>query len=138
MKPQEKARKLRPYIEKAAQSLDDIDALEAVDLYPEWSGENVDYEAGIRLRFGDKLYKVLQPHTSQKTWSPDVTPSLYALVFIPDPEVIPDWIQPDSTNPYMKGDKVKHNGKTWESLIDNNIWEPGVVGTETLWAEINS
>lgn len=134
----ELARKLRPYIEKAAQSLDDTDALEAVYLYPEWSGESVDYKADIRLRYGDKLYKVLQPHTSQKTWSPDVTPSLYALVLIPDPEVIPDWIQPDSTNPYMKGDKVKHNDKTWESLIDNNIWEPGVVGTEALWAEINS
>jgi hypothetical protein len=31
---------------------------------------------------------------------------------------------------------VTHNGKTWESLIDNNVWEPGAVGTETLWKEI--
>ena len=29
-------------------------------------------------------------------------------------------------------------GKTWESLIDNNTWEPGVVGTETLWSEVVS
>ena len=32
----------------------------------------------------------------------------------PDPE----WEQPGSTNGYSKGDKVTHNGKTWESLVD--------------------
>ena len=59
-------------------------------------------------------------------------PSLWAKVLIPDPEVIPVWEQPESTNPYMKGDKVKHKGKTWSSTIDNNVWEPGVYG----WAEV--
>lgn len=28
------------------------------------------------------------------------------------------------------------NGKTWESLADNNVWEPGVIGTESLWKEV--
>ena len=46
------------------------------------------------------------------------------------------WVQPDSTNPYAKGDKVTHIGKTWESLVDNNVWEPGAVGTENLWKEV--
>ena len=50
----------------------------------------------------------------------------------PDPE----WEQPGSTNGYSKGDKVTHNGKTWESLVDNNVWEPGVIGTESLWKEV--
>ena len=36
----------------------------------------------------------------------------------------------------MKDDKVSHNGKIWISLIDNNVWEPGVVGTESLWKEV--
>lgn len=48
-----------------------------------------------------------------------------------DPTV-PAWVQPDSTNAYMKGDKVEHNGKTWESDIDNNVWEPSVYG----WSEV--
>jgi C-terminal processing protease CtpA/Prc len=30
------------------------------------------------------------------------------------------------------GDKVTHNGKVWESIVDNNSWEPGVYG----WTEI--
>lgn len=78
------------------------------------------------------LYTVLQAHTSQATWTPDVSPSLFARVLIPDPEVVPDWVQPDSTNPYMTGDKVRHNDKVWESTVDNNVWEPGVYG----WIEV--
>jgi hypothetical protein len=61
-----------------------------------------------------------------------VAPSLFAKVLIPDIDVIPEWVQPDSTNPYMKGDKVTYKGKTWISTIDNNVWAPGEYG----WDEI--
>ena len=122
--------KLRPLIEKAAESLDDTDALEAVNLYPEWSGDSIPYVLGYRVRFNGLLYKVLQAHTSQPGWTPIAAPSLFAKVLIPDPTVIPEWEQPDSTNPYMKGDKVTYNGQIWESTIDNNVWVPG---TGNLW-----
>lgn len=120
----ELARKLRPYIEKAALSLDDADALEAKELYPQWSEDVVNYEVGQRVRYEGILYKVLQKHTSQPNWTPTNAPSLFAKVLIPDPEVIPDWEQPDSTNPYMRGDKVRFEGNIYESVIDNNIWSP--------------
>ena len=32
---------------------------------------------------------------------------------------------------------MRHNGKVWESLVDNNVWEPGAQGTETVWREIS-
>lgn len=131
----ELAMKLRPYIEKAAQNLEDVDALEAVQLYPKWA-VGVSYEVGYRVRYNDILYSVLTAHQSQETWTPDVSPSLFAKVLIPDETVIPEWEQPDSTNPYSKGDKVTHNGKIWESLVDGNVWEPGAVGTESLWVEV--
>ena len=73
---------------------------------------------------------------AQETWTPDTAVSLWAKVLTDPSGGILAWVQPDSTNPYMKGDKVTHNGKTWESLIDNNVWEPGVVGTESLWKEV--
>ena len=79
------------------------------------------------------LYKCLQDHTVQVDWTPTAASSLWAKVLIPDPDVIPEWEQPDSTNPYMKGDKVTHNGKTWVSDIDNNVWTPGVYG----WTEVS-
>lgn len=126
------ALKLRPLIEKAVQSLDDVDAIEAVTLYEKWSGDSKQYTVGQRLQYNGILYTVLQAHTSQPTWTPTDAPSLFAKVLIPDPTVIPEWEQPDSTNPFMKGNKVTHNGKTWISDIDNNVWEPGVYG----WHEV--
>ena len=117
------ARRLRPLIEKAAQSLDDAAALEAVLLFPEWQ-TNTAYTAGQKVRYAGILYAVLQAHTSQDGWPPDAAPSLFARVLIPDPDVIPDWEQPDSTNAYMTGDKVRFDGKVYESLIDNNVWSP--------------
>lgn len=119
----ELARKLRPYIEKAAVSLSDEDALEAKNLFPNWKAD-FPYEKDVRVLFEGILYRCLQAHTSQDAWTPTAAPSLWAKVLIPDPEVIPEWEQPDSTNPYMKGDKVMFEGQTYESLIDNNIWSP--------------
>ena len=129
----EKARQLRAYIEKASASLDDTDALNAIELYPVWA-DDVSYVAGDRVRYDGVLYKCLQAHTSQPDWTPDAAPSLWAKVLIPDETVIPAWEQPDSTNPYMQGDKVTHNGKTWVSDIDNNVWTPGVYG----WSEVSA
>ena len=70
------------------------------------------------------LDSVLQDHTSQASWEPGAAPSLFAKVLIPDPDVIPEWEQPDSTNAYKKGDKVRFEGKVYKSLIDNNVWSP--------------
>lgn len=118
---------MRAFIEQAAQSLDDAAALQAVCLHPHWAAGQA-YAAGYKVQRGGALYKCLQAHTAQADWTPDAAPSLWAKVLIPDPDVIPEWEQPDSTNPYSAGDKVIHNGKTWVSGIDNNVWEPGVYG----------
>ena len=129
----ELARKLRPYIQKAAISLNDEDALQAKELYPMWSGNGIQYQKDARVRYNEVLYKVLQAHTSQEAWTPQAAPSLFAKVLIPDENVIPEWQQPDSTNPYQVGDKVSHNGKVWQNTIANNVWQPGVYG----WNQIN-
>lgn len=128
----EKALQLRTMIEKASVSLEDADALGAVELFPMWGVGN-SYAAGDRARYGGVLYRCLQGHEAQEAWTPADTPSLWARVLIPDPGEIPEWEQPDSTNPYMKGDKVRHNDKVWVSAVDNNVWEPGVYG----WDEVN-
>lgn len=109
----------------------DATALNAVEIYPAWR-EGVSYMTGQRVRRAGTLYTVLQDHTSQADWTPEAAHSLFAKVLIPDPETIPEWEQPDSTNPYASGDKVTHNGKTWISDIDGNVWEPGVYG----WSEV--
>ena len=128
-----KAKQLRQLIERIAATLDDKTALTGVELFPMWAIGRA-YATGDRVQHGGTLYKVLQAHTSQADWTPDATPALFAKVLIPDETIIPEWEQPDSTNPYSKGDKVAHNGKTWISDIDNNVWEPGVYG----WTEANT
>lgn len=121
----ELAHKLRAYIEKAAISLDDADALEAPNLFPNWTADKTDeYKVDERVRYNNILYKCLQAHIPQEAWTPVAATSLWAKVLIPDENVIPEWEQPDSTNAYMMGDKVSFEGKIYESVIDNNIWSP--------------
>ena len=127
------ARQLRKLLENQTATMTDEQILKFPAFVEKWrSGQK--YEVGKRLEYNGTIYKVLTEHTSQDDWTPDVSPSLFAKILIPDPTVIPEWEQPDSTNPYMTGDKVTHNGKMWESDIDNNVWEPGVYG----WSEVNA
>ena len=114
-------------------SVDDNTALRMVEFYPEWASGQA-YTAGYKVQHGGNLWRCLQSHTSQSGWEPENAPSLWAKVLIPDENVVPEWEQPDSTNPYSAGDKVTHNGKTWVSDVDNNVWEPGVYG----WTEVTA
>lgn len=119
----ELARKLRPYIEKAALSLSDEDALEASNLFPYWE-DAIAYKVDDRVRYDGDLYKCLQAHTSQIAWTPTAATSLWTKVLIPDENIIPEWEQPSSTNGYMIGDKVLFNSEIYESVINNNVWSP--------------
>lgn len=108
--------------------LTDEQALEMPLLFPKWQAGK-EYAVGDRVLYLGTLYKVIQAHTSQYGWEPDITPSLFAknlIVKDDDGEQvdIPEWEQPGSTNPYMKGDKVRFEGKIYQSLIDNNVWSP--------------
>jgi chitodextrinase len=112
-------------------SATDKQATEAPAVYPTWR-EDVDYLVDDRILYNGILYRVITSHTSQADWAPDVAASLFAKVLIPNENVIPEWEQPDSTNPYMTGDKVTYGGKTWISSVDNNVWAPGTYG----WSEV--
>lgn len=117
-----------------AQSLTDEQALQVKAIYPAYDPNGVVYAKDFKATYNGDLYKCLQTHTSQADWTPENAPSLWAKVLAGQEGTgIGEWEQPDSTNPYMTGDQVTHNGKTWESLVDNNVWEPGAQGTEALW-----
>lgn len=123
----EKARALRKLIEQMAEKLTDTEALEGVELFPLWKTEKT-YQTGDRVRYEDTLYKCLQPHTSQETWTPTDAPSLWARVDDPHEE-FPEWVQPTgSTDAYMKGDKVTYKEQHYVSDVDNNVWAPDVYG----------
>lgn len=123
----ERAIKLRKVISDAMQSIDDETAVDFPLLYPEWD-VGKQYEVGIKLLYNNELYKVLQAHTSQADWTPDIAVSLFAKVLAgQDGTDIGVWVQPDSTNPYMIGDRVHYptmDDPIYESTIDNNVWSP--------------
>lgn len=129
-----RAKALRAQIESNATVMPDEEAVQFVELFPNWSPNGVSYTTDTRVRYNGVLYRVLQDHVSQEEWTPTAAASLFAKVLIPDENVIPEWEQPDSTNPYMAGDTVTHNGQTWTSDVDNNVWEPGVYGWTAVTA----
>lgn len=104
----------------------DEEALKVKALYPDWEdmAEGSTLAVGQRVNYNDILYNVIQEHQKQLAWNPVEAPSLFAKVLIPDENVIPEWEQPDSTNPYKTGDKVSYNGNAYVSLIDGNVWNP--------------
>ena len=138
-----KAKQYRRALQMFAQSLtDESTMMEIADIYPKWNSKGYSYKSGAIFSYGvndfneTQLYIVLQDHTSQTNWTPDTTASLYKKVGIDD-SGLPIWTQPlGATDAYNVGDKVIHNGVTYESLVDNNVWEPGAAGTETLWKAV--
>ena len=60
-------------------SVDDATAVRMVAFYPEWAKDTA-YTIGYKVQYHGKLYKVIQAHTSQETWTPDITASLYTRI----------------------------------------------------------
>ena len=123
--------KIREIIEKASASLEDTDALDAVELFPLWA-VGVAYSVGERVQYDGKLYKVVQAHTSQADWTPPLVPALFTEVA--KPGEIPVWKQPTGAHDaYNTGDKVHYptaDDPVYISTADNNVWAPGVYGWE--------
>ena len=109
----------------ALSKLDDETALDVTALFPAWAVGKA-YAVDERIRYGEKLYRCVQAHTSQDNWTPDATPALWAEVA--KPGTIPVWKQPTGAqDAYSKGDKVKYpdeDGDVYESLIDANVYSP--------------
>lgn len=131
------AEQFRKAVQYFATTLPEEKALVVSSIFDEWA-VNVKYVTGDWVAYGvnavgdPQLYQVLQDHTSAAEWTPDTATSLYKAVGI-DPSGIPLWVQPlGATDAYNIGDIVMHNGKKWESSIDNNVWEPGVYGWEEV------
>lgn len=116
-------------MDTALANLTDETAINVIILFPEWQ-PNHQYDLNYRLRYKNKLYKVVQAHTSQIEWEPNLTPALFTEVA--KPNEIPVWKQPTGVqDAYMNGDQVYYptsNDDIWQSDIDNNVWQPGVYG----------
>ena len=127
------AEQFRRALQMFAASLDDEKAMEVATIYDPWQ-EGKAYAVGEFLTYGvngvgdPQLYKVVQAHTSQSDWRPNMTPALYVAIGL-DENGYPVWSQPTGAHDaYNKGDIVDCESVLWISDIDGNVWTPGVSG----------
>ena len=123
--------------------------------YPIWTqplGAVDAYNIGDIVSYNGKLYKSI---INANVWAPDVYPAGWEEYTestgggdsgetggggttepeTPSTETIPDFVQPTGAHDaYKKGDKVKFEGKTYESLIDANTYSPSAYPAG--WKEI--
>jgi chitodextrinase len=108
--------------------------IQAYPTYPAWQS-GTSYSVGNIVEYQSRLWRVIQAHTSQTTWQPPNVPALFVQTH-KDGE-IPNWRQPlGAHDAWPLGAKVRHSNKVWQSLVAANVWEPGTVGTSSLWQEI--
>lgn len=125
----ENARAIREAMDFAGATLSEENARVCVHLYRPWS-VGVTYKVNEYLTYGKnsvgdpQLYKVVQEHTSQADWTPDIVPALFTAIGL-DEEGYPVWSQPTGAHDaYNRGDIVDYNGVLYESLIDGNVYSP--------------
>lgn len=122
----ELARQFRKFIEQMSVNATDEEALNNIEAFPKWEVGKLYDIIGERIRYNDKLYKVLTEHRSQADWTPDVAVSLYVKVHQQDPgDEWPEYVQPTGVHDaYMTGDKVTFEGEHYICQIDNCVWSP--------------
>lgn len=77
----ERAKQLRRAMMTSAETFTDEQAANVPTLYPEWVvGEFVATDARRFYAVDGKLYRCVQEHNTQADWTPDVTPSLWAVI----------------------------------------------------------
>ena len=127
-KPPEKI-VLREKLDSIAAALPDEIAAEHPDMYPMWTA-GMALKANDRIQHDGGLYRVQQAHTAEHPPSVN-TAALYTR--IQSPGAVQAWVTGQS---YAKNVQVTHGGKTWISMVDNNVWEPGAAGVyANIWKE---
>ena len=112
-------------------TIDDVTVAEHPARFANWE-VGISYGVGNIRNYNGNLYRCVQAHTSQESWSPENAASLWAKIGEPSVEY-PEWSQPiGAHDAYMNGDKVSYNNSNWVSTVDNNVWQPGVYG----WDEV--
>ena len=125
-----KAEEARDKLDEIAQALPDDIAVEHPDLYPVWM-EGMALKANDRIQHEGGLYRVQQAHTAEHPPSVN-TAALYTRINAPG--AVQAWVTGQS---YSKDAQVAHGGKTWISMVDNNVWEPGAAGVfDSIWKEV--
>ena len=124
--PEEIVDKLKKLLQDKVAQQTDEEALENIELFPTWQSKiGIQVEAGERLYFDDKLFKVLQTHIPQEDWRPDVALSLYVQVVIEaDSGTIDNPIQYAMNMELVEGKYYAEDGVTYLCIraLAQSVW----------------
>ena len=90
------------FLKAARLTADDQTALTGIELYPAWS-VGIAVSVGDRHQYNGKLYKVIQAHTTQADWTPDITPNLWTVIDVTHAGTIDDPIPAVAGMEYVYG-----------------------------------
>ena len=124
-----------------ASEMDGTQLIAEEDNIPLWSEDAVYTLAhiGFPVQDGGQIFTILQPHTPAHNPGvhPAELPAIYSIKHTKDINKAKPYLAPNGTSGlYFMGEYCTRNGKTWKSLLDNNAWAPGEVGTESAWEEV--
>ena len=108
------------FIRSSRKTADDQTAVKAMAFYPHWE-EGLEVSVGDRLQYGGKLYKVIQSHTTQADWTPDITPALFTVIDVEHAGTVDDPI-PWALNMECFSGKYY----TWEDVLYKCIRDSGI------------
>ncbi len=123
---------------KGLHGIDDETALTVPDFFPPFNPNAHSYLLGERFYYSvnQKLYKVLQGHTSQPDWLPTTAVSLYEIVYVIPPgdlcDTSPAW---DGANYliYTVGYHVRHENKVYKAKNTTHTWiAPALTGDGSI------
>lgn len=94
--------------EKIVGTFTDENALKVIDLCPVWDigiaiTQDMINKGQNRYQDNGKLYKCIQPHTTQADWRPESTPALWTLIDVTHAGTIDDPIPAVAGMEYIKG-----------------------------------
>lgn len=105
----------------AAEEIAEADVEALTGLFPSWQ-PGLEVSAGEVYRWDGTLVEVIQSHTTQSDWTPDVVPALFK---VHRTAAVEPWVQPTGGHDaYQTGDLVLFNGNTYQSTINANVWSP--------------
>ena len=90
------------FLKAARLTADDNTALTGIELYPVWT-VGIAVAKDSRYQYNGKLYKVVQAHTTQADWTPDITPALWTVIDVTHAGTIDDPILAVAGMEYVYG-----------------------------------
>ena len=119
----EQARKLRPIIEQATESLDDKDASESVELFPNLKGDGSLIKAGTRINWNGVLKQAAVDLWDTDDNTPDNAQMLWAdIAYREGIRVIPETIT--AAQAFALDELGWWDGHIYRSTIAANVYTP--------------